>query len=104
MRTRPPLITPLLCSFTTIAYLSLAVWMHIWTLEAGPPVPGEHGQSHHQVCTWIGTSGEAAFTGSILPLLSQPTCAPSVEGTPALPMFSCSICAAPARAPPDLSL
>ncbi len=52
-----------------LAYLSLTVWMHIWALEAGLPLPGEPKTPHHQVCTWIGTSGEAAFVdGSPLTL------------------------------------
>lgn len=48
------------CSWiVAIAYVSLAVWMHVWALEAGLPSHEESSTPHHQVCTWIGTSGEA---------------------------------------------
>lgn len=46
----------------TQTYACLVFWMHIWALEAGPPEPGRPTTPHHQICTWIGTSGEAGLT------------------------------------------
>ena len=86
-----------------VAYFSLTVWMHIWALEAGLPLPGEPKKPHHQVCTWIGTSGEAvSLDGSTLIL---PTSISSVtpvvkDRYPILPIISDSI---RARAPPFLA-
>lgn len=51
----------------SLAYCSLVFWMHIWTLETGLPQPGESTTPHHQVCTWLGTSGEACVMSFDLP-------------------------------------
>lgn len=56
-----------------LAYVSLVFWMHIWTLETGLPKPGEPTTPHHQVCTWLGTSGEAGLTSFDLPGPPKPT-------------------------------
>ncbi len=56
-----------------VAYFSLVFWMHIWTLEIGLPQPGEPTTSHHQVCTWLGTSGEAGVASFDLPSPPKPT-------------------------------
>jgi len=61
-----------------LAYVSLVFWMHIWTLEIGLPQPGEPTTPHHQVCTWLGTSGEAGVASFDLPSPPKPafsTCA-----------------------------
>jgi len=87
-----------------LAYLSLVVWMHLWTLEAGIPRPGEQGEHHHQVCTWLGTSAEAGFVAASLPLPSPP---PVVFYSPP-PLLLPPVCSASAtlraRAPPFPSL
>lgn len=86
-----------------LAYFSLTVWMHVWALEAGVPRTDQPTKPHHQVCTWIGTSGEA---GSVVCLdvirpipvvLYNPV---SLSQTPVLPVFSET---RRARAPPILS-
>lgn len=84
----------------TLSYLSLVVWMHLWTLEAGLPRPGEQGEQHHQVCTWLGTSAEAGFIAANLPLPS-PLPALSYNPLPSLIPPSCLV-SVPlrARAPP----
>lgn len=85
----------------TLTYLSLVVWMHIWTLQAGLPQPGEQpSTSHHQVCTWMGTSGEAGLVscGSITP--SQPVAWFTSPGLPVHPVRPVSPSAFPPRAPP----
>ncbi len=86
-----------------LAYFSLTVWMHIWTLEAGVPRSGEPTKPHHQICTWIGTSGEAGFVG----------CSPITWPTPVVSISPASLVQSPflpivsdtvqARAPPVLS-
>ncbi|MEW6247943.1 MAG: hypothetical protein AB1555_14690 [Nitrospirota bacterium] len=45
----------------SLTYLALTVWMHLWALEAGLPRTDQPTKPHHQVCTWIGTSGEAGI-------------------------------------------
>ena len=89
-----------LCLIVSLAYLSLAIWMHIWTLEVGVPKPGESTTPHHQVCTWIGTSGEAgvaSFSFPSLPTLIQLDWAPVFFPTFILPTLHSTI---QARAPP----
>lgn len=86
-----------------LAYFSLTVWMHVWALEAGLPLPGEPKTPHHQVCTWIGTSGEAGSVVCLdiirpIPIVFYNPV--SLSQTPVLPVFSETI---RARAPPILS-
>jgi len=86
-----------------LAYFSLTVWMHIWSLEAGLPRPGEPTKPYHQVCTWLGTSGEAGFVDCSP--LTRPT--PIVSISPASPL-QCPVLpivldTVRARAPPVLS-
>jgi len=89
-----------LCWIVTLTYLSLTIWMHIWTLEAGVPYPGEPNTNHHQVCTWIGTSGEASLVAEGLPMLSR-TAGSYIEPTPYLvPVLAVSASSLQARAPP----
>lgn len=86
-----------------LAYFSLTVWMHIWTLEAGVSLPGEPTQPHHQVCTWIGTSGEAGFVDcspDTRPTLIVSLNQASPLRRPVLPTVSRTV---RARAPPVLS-
>ncbi len=55
------------------AYFSLVFWMHIWTLKGEIPHPGEPTTPHHQVCTWLGTCGEAGLVSFDLPDPPKPT-------------------------------
>lgn len=64
---------PLSSYVVGLAYVSLVFWMHIWTLETGLPHPGEPTTPHHQVCTWLGTSGDAGVASFDLPGPPKPT-------------------------------
>ncbi|NGZ04417.1 MAG: hypothetical protein CV090_15355 [Nitrospira sp. WS238] len=101
-RLRDRLLHTVVCTIG-LAYFSLTVWMHIWALETGVPRPGEPTKPHHQVCTWIGTSGEAGFVGCSP--ITLPT--PVVSISPASPLQSTVLPIIPdtvrARAPPMLS-
>lgn len=101
-RLRNRLARVVICAIS-LAYFSLIVWMHIWTLESGIPRPGEPTKPHHQVCTWIGTSGEAGFVG--YSPITWPT--PVVSISPASPLQSpvlpIILDTVRARAPPILS-
>ncbi len=83
-----------------MAYFSLTVWMHVWALEAGLPRTDQPTTPHHQVCTWIGTSGEASSVVCLdvirpIPIvLYNPV---SLSQTPVVPLFSKTV---RARAPP----
>ncbi|MGE3151981.1 MAG: hypothetical protein AB7G48_11615 [Nitrospiraceae bacterium] len=86
-----------------VAYVSLTVWMHIWALEAGLPRTDQPAKPHHQVCTWIGTSGEAGSVVCLdvirpIPIVFYNPV--SLSQTPVLPVFSETV---RARAPPILS-
>lgn len=86
-----------------VAYFSLTVWMHLWALEAGIPRPGEPHSPHHQVCTWIGTSGEAGLVACSPPTRPISLVSLSLAGPlpqPVLPVVSETV---QARAPPFLS-
>lgn len=86
-----------------VAYFSLTVWMHIWALEAGLPRTDQPTTPHHQVCTWIGTSGEAGSVVSLNVIRPIPIAfyiSVSLVQTPVLPVFSKTV---RARAPPILS-
>lgn len=61
------------CWAVSLTYFFLVFWMHIWTLEHGLPQPGEQAPPHHQVCTWLGTSGEAGLVSFDLPGPPKPT-------------------------------
>jgi len=101
VRRLPP--TRLFQGIVCVAYLSLTVWMHIWALEAGFPQPNEPAAPHHQVCTWIGTSGEAGLAGGGLTLTPRSTVSLCHTPSPSvlvLPVTSSSISA---RAPPFFS-
>ncbi len=88
----------------TLTYLSLAILMHIWTLEAGVPHPGEPNKHHHQVCTWIGTCGEASLATEGLPMLCR-SAGSYIEPTPPLvPVLATPASSLHARAPPHLVL
>ncbi len=56
-----------------VAYFSLVFWMHIWTLEGEIPQPGEPTIPHHQVCTWLGTCGEAGLVSFDFPGSPKPS-------------------------------
>ncbi|MGH7206982.1 MAG: hypothetical protein ACREI2_12330 [Nitrospiraceae bacterium] len=83
-----------------LTYFSLAVWMHIWTLEAGVPWPGEPSTPHHQVCTWIGTSGEAGLASCDISS-PKPTVSRCTADHPSIPLLSIIACPLKARAPPS---
>src|SRR5713226_833123 len=89
-----------LCLAVSLAYLALAIWMHVWVLEAGVPQPGEPAKPHHQVCTWIGTSGEAGLVSPGLPLPSKPTLSCYAPSPLVLPVPSDLASTLQARAPP----
>ena len=87
-----------------LAYFSLTVWMHIWALEAGLPLPGEPKKPHHQVCTWIGTSGEAAHIAWTPLALPRPAVFRTPSVSHSLPTLSATPSALEARAPPSSSV
>lgn len=95
-RQAPPRILSWLVS---LAYLSLAVWMHLWALEVGLPKPGE-SSPHHQVCTWIGTSGEAGLADGLMPPVPRPAMSRCQPGPSLVPVLTVTPASAPARAPP----
>ncbi len=66
-------LSPLTSWAAGLTYIFLVFWMHIWTLEQGLPQPGEPITTHHQVCTWLGTSGEAGLVSLDLPGPPKPT-------------------------------
>ncbi len=83
-----------------LAYFSLTVWMHVWALEAGVPRTDQPTKPHHQVCTWIGTSGEAGSVVCLDIIRPIPVVFYNPVGlsqTPVLPVFSET---RRARAPP----
>lgn len=84
----------------SLAYLSLAVWMHLWALEAGLPQPGESAPPHHQVCTWIGTSGEAGLADGLLHPVPRPSVSRCQPAPLLLPVLSIPPSSILARAPP----
>ena len=94
-------LADVLCWSVTLAYFSLVVWMHIWALQVGLPNPGEQSATtHHQVCTWIGTSGEAAVVscGPITP--SQPIAWFNSPSPPLRPVRPVPLSSVQPRAPP----
>lgn len=100
MRSSRSVFTRFLSSTVSLTYFVLAVWMHIWTLEAGVPRPGEPTSTHHQVCTWIGTSGEAGLASCDIPS-PKPTVSRSTADHPSIPVLPITARSFQARAPPS---
>lgn len=100
MRSRKLPLMHLVQGTLCLTYLSLTVWMHIWALEASFPKPEEASAPHHQVCTWIGTSGEAGITDSGLLLSPQSTVSSYSVPSPSVPVLSVTSFSISARAPP----
>jgi hypothetical protein len=89
-------------SWTVAAtYLSLAVWMHIWTLQVGVALPGEPTKPHHQICTWLGTSGEAGHVTCPGITLNSLVISFHAPPSPSNPVVSVIPSTLQARAPPS---
>lgn len=73
MRIKGNRLSQLISLAASLTYIFLVFWMHIWTLEQRLPQPGEPTTPHHQVCTWLGTSGEAGLVSFDLPGPPKPT-------------------------------
>ena len=87
----------------SLTYLALTIWMHLWALEAGLPRTDQPTKPHHQVCTWIGTSGDAWVAECSSLVRPMPIVSVGPAGPTLVPLLHVSPCTTQLRAPPVVS-
>lgn len=96
----PRIVGGVLAYTVIVTYCALAGWMHVWALERGLPAQNQSAEPHHQVCTWIGTSGEAGLVTSALYAPPKPTIAFQEQVPFSVPILAITPSVLQARAPP----